>query len=95
MTVEYVNTRQNETEIVIFEQNSRPISRRRLRMQIGLMLFIGCFCLATGVGLLYFPDPIGAMAGLGLLLPIPSCCYFAWRDYRGLKEYRVALGGGL
>jgi hypothetical protein len=90
VTIERINTRQNDIEIITFEQNSRPISSRKLRIQIGLMMFIGCLCLAAGLLLLNFPDPIGFMTGLGLLLPIPSCCYFAWRDYRGLQ---LCLGG--
>ena len=94
MTMECINTKQNDIEIITFEQNSRPVSSRKLRFQIGLMLFIGSFCLVAGLSLLYFPDPIGFMTGLGLMLPIPSCCYFAWRDYRGLQECRFAPQAG-
>ena len=94
MTLELVDIRPNDAQIVAFEQHPRPLSRLRLKVQFGLMLFIGCACLATGLRLLSLPDPLATMAGLGLLIPIPSCCYFAWRDIQVLKEDVVAFPGG-
>jgi hypothetical protein len=89
MTLECIETRPNDTVIMICEETSRPIASLKLRVQIGLMLSIGCFCLIQGLRLLYFPDPLGTMTGLALLLPVPSCCYFGWRDYRALKQGRA------
>ena len=89
MTLECIDARPNDTAIVICEATSRPIPSLKLRVQIGLMLLIGCFCLTQGLRLLYFPDPLGILTGLALLLPIPSCCYFGWCDYRALKQGRA------
>jgi hypothetical protein len=89
MTLECIDTRQNEAVMILCAEISRPISTLRLKVQLGLMLFIGCLCLATGLRLLYFPDPIGTMAGLGLMIPIPSCCFFAWSDIRTLEQVRA------
>ncbi len=93
MTLERIDTRPNDTVMILCEANSRPIPSLKLRVQIGLMLLIGCFCLTQGLRLLYFPDPLGALTGLALLLPVPSCCYFGWRDYRALQPGRALRTG--
>jgi hypothetical protein len=95
MTFEYTETRLNDTEIILCEENPRPIPYLKLRAQIGLMLLIGGSCLIAGLRLLNVSDPLGPMTGYALLLPVPSCCYFMWRDYRALRQgrtVRAALG---
>jgi hypothetical protein len=86
MTFNAIDTRKNDTLMIICEPTSQPIPSLKLRVQPWLKMFIACVCLTQGMRFLNSNDPIGTLTGFGLLIALPSCCYLGWRDYRGLKQ---------
>jgi hypothetical protein len=91
MTFEAIHIRQSNSAILPGRQNSRAIPSLTLRLQPWLKLIIASICLTQGLRFLSDFDPIGNLMGFGLLVSVPSCCYFGWRDYRALQEARISL----
>ena len=86
MTYEFIDTTKNDTVMVISTETAEPSPSLTLRVQPWLKAAIGGICLTQGLRFLSTPDSIGKLVGLVLLISIPSCAYFGWRDYQALKR---------
>ena len=95
MTFEFIDTAKNDTLMIISTDPVRPVPSIKLRVQPWLKLAIACICLTQGLRLVTTADSMGILMGLVLLICIPSCCYFGWRDYQALKGARNVRTGEL
>ena len=88
MTFETIDAILDEPMMTVCQEQFEPAPNLRRRLQPWLEILIGVVCLTQGVRFLLFSDTIATLAGLGLLIPVPSCFYLGWRDLLGLKETR-------
>jgi hypothetical protein len=88
MTFETIDAILDEPMMTICEEPTAPAPNLRRRLQPWLEILIGVVCLTQGVRFMLFSDSIATLVGLGLLTPIPTCFYLAWRDFLSLKESR-------
>ncbi|HTX35705.1 MAG TPA: hypothetical protein VME43_11805 [Bryobacteraceae bacterium] len=94
MTFEFIDTTHNDTLMVICTEPAQPVPSLKLRVQPWLKSAIACICVTQGLRFLNAHDPVGTLAGLALMLPVPSCLYLGWRDYQGLKNALASRAGG-
>lgn len=91
MTFEGADIRQIGSLIRAYEQDSQLIPSIRLKALPVMRFVMAYFCLTQGWRLVCEPGLLASLAGFCLLVAAPRCCYLGWRDYRALKEGRVAL----
>jgi hypothetical protein len=89
MTFEFIDTTKNDTLMIICTEPTQPAPSLNTRIQPWLKLVIGAVCLSQGLRLLAAGDAIATLMGLGLLICLPSCCYFGLKDYQGLQQARA------
>jgi uncharacterized membrane protein HdeD (DUF308 family) len=78
-----------ETRTMAMIPTSRPalgaLSQVKRKSQFWFPVVTGTLSLITGLPLVFGSQPIGALRpiatlmGIGLLMSLPSCCYYAWR----------------
>lgn len=89
MTLETALVSEQDAQVVI-----EPVGSWKQKMGPWLVWGIGAFCMMQGLRLLWMSDSIGFLAGLGLLMPVPSCLYLGWRERRKHDRVRVTMPSG-
>jgi len=89
MTFEFIDTAKKNTLMIISTEPVKPVPTLKACAQPWLKALFACICLTQGIRLLAASDPIATLMGVSLLISVPSCCYFLWKDYQGLRQSRA------
>jgi hypothetical protein len=74
---------------------SKPTTNFKQKYQHWAVWSFGLIGLIEGLRLVAFGADLSYLVGIGLLIPVPTCFYLGWRDYRKSTVLRSAVSRGM